>query len=192
MPATFSHIQELQQRVALQDDQQAYKELFAVFYKSLLQFGYSFVHSHEIAEEIVSDVFMKVWKKRAGLQRIQNLKLYLFISTKNMALNHLRAQKKPLLQPEEYKVQLQSVYFDPEQLMITAEMMGRVQKAIAHLPHRCQLIFKLVKEDNLKYREVAQLLNLSVKTVENQMTTALRKIGQAIQFDIRTTVASGH
>jgi RNA polymerase sigma-70 factor (family 1) len=192
MPATFSHIQELQQRVALQDDQQAYKELFAVFYKSLLQFGYSFVHSHEIAEEIVSDVFIKVWKKRAGLQRIHNLKLYLFISTKNMALNHLRAQKKPLLQPEEYKVQLQSVYFDPEQLMITAEMMGRVQKAIAHLPHRCQLIFKLVKEDNLKYREVAQLLNLSVKTVENQMTTALRKIGQAIQFDIRTTVASGH
>jgi RNA polymerase sigma-70 factor (family 1) len=192
MPATTAHISELQHRIALHDDQAAYKELFAAFYKSLLQFGFSFVRSHEAAEEIVSDVFIKIWKKRAGLHRIYNLKLYLFISTKNMALNHLRAQKKPLLQAEHYQVQIQSVYFDPEKLMITAEMMSRVQKAITHLPHRCQLIFKLVKEDNLKYREVAELLNLSVKTVENQMTTALRKIGQAIQFDIRTTVASGH
>jgi RNA polymerase sigma-19 factor, ECF subfamily len=192
MPATTAHISELQHRIALHDDQAAYKQLFAVFYKSLLQFGISFVRSHEAAEEIVSDVFIKIWKKRAGLQRIHNLRLYLFISTKNMALNYLRTQKKPLLPAEHYQVQLQSVYFDPEKLMLTAEMMGRVQKAISHLPHRCQLIFKLVKEDNLKYKEVAELLNLSVKTVENQMTTAFRKIGQAIQFDIRTTVASGH
>lgn len=192
MPATTAHISELKHRIALHDDQAAYKQLFAVFYKSLLQFGISFVRSHEAAEEIVSDVFIKIWKKRAGLHRIHNLRLYLFISTKNMALNYLRTQKKPLLPAEHYQVQLQSVYFDPEKLMLTAEMMGRVQKAISHLPHRCQLIFKLVKEDNLKYKEVAELLNLSVKTVENQMTTALRKIGQAIQFDIRTTVASGH
>jgi RNA polymerase sigma-70 factor (family 1) len=184
------HIQELQRRIALYDDQTAYKELFTCFYKSLQQFACSFVRSHETAEEIVSDVFMKVWKKRAGLVRIHNLKLYLFISTKNSALNYLRSQKRSVLQPEQYQVQLQSIYFDPEKLMLTAEMMSRVQKAIADLPPRCQLIFKLVKEDGLKYREVAELLNLSTKTVENQMTTAIRKIGQAIHFDIRTTLSS--
>ena len=81
------HIQELQQRIALYDDQPAYKELFSLFYKSLQQFAVSFVRSPEVAEEIVSDVFIKVWKKRAGLSRIHNLKLYLFISTKNGALN---------------------------------------------------------------------------------------------------------
>lgn len=185
-----SHIQELQQRIALHDDQNAYKELFTCFYKSLQQFAYSFVRSHETAEEIVSDVFMKVWKKRAGLVRIHNLKLYLFISTKNSALNYLRSQKKSLVPAEQYQVQLQSIYFDPEKLMLTAEMMNRVQKVISDLPPRCQLIFKLVKEDGLKYREVAELLNLSVKTVENQMTTAIRKIGLAIHFDIRTTLSS--
>jgi RNA polymerase sigma-19 factor, ECF subfamily len=184
------NIQELQQRIALYDDQTAYKQLFTLFYKSLQQFAATFVRSPETAEEIVSDVFMKVWKKRAGLTRIHNLKLYLFISTKNTAFNYLRTQKKPLLQVEQYQVQLQSIYFDPEKLMLTAEMMSRVQKAISDLPPRCQLIFKLVKEDGLKYREVAELLSLSLKTVENQMSTAIKKIGQAIHFDIRSTITS--
>jgi RNA polymerase sigma-70 factor (ECF subfamily) len=69
-------------------------------------------------------------------------------------------------------------------------MTNRVQKAINDLPPRCQLIFKLIKEDGLKYREVAELLQVSIKTVENQMAIALRKIGQAIHFDIRTTLSS--
>lgn len=189
MPARLQ-IQELQQRIALYDDQTAYKELFALFCKSLQQFAVSFVRSPEVAEEIVSDVFIKVWKKRAGLNRIHNLKLYLFISTKNGALNHLRSQKKVFLQPEQYFVQLQSIYFNPEKLMLTAEMMNRVQKAISDLPPRCQLIFKLIKEDGLKYRDVAELLQLSIKTIENQMAIALRKIGLAIHFDIRTTLSS--
>src|ERR1700754_4554696 len=108
-----TNIQELQQRIALYDDQSAYKELFAHFFKSLQQFAASFVRSPEVAEEIVSDVFIKVWKKRAGLNRIHNLKLYLFISTRNGAFNYLRTQKKILLQPEQYFVQLQSIYFNP-------------------------------------------------------------------------------
>jgi RNA polymerase sigma-70 factor (ECF subfamily) len=185
-----TNIQELQLRIALFDDQSAYKELFALFFKPLQQFAASFVRSPEVAEEVVSDVFMKVWKKRAGLNRIHNLKLYLYISTKNTALNYLRNQKKIMLQPEQYFVQLQSIYFNPEKLMCTAEMMKRVQKAINDLPPRCQLIFKLIKEDGLKYREVANLLHLSVKTIENQMAIAIKKIGLAIHFDIRTTLSS--
>lgn len=189
MPASL-HIQDLQQRIALYNDQLAYKELYVLFFKSLQQFAITFVHSPQIAEEIVSDVFIKVWKKRAGLSRINNLKLYLFVSTRNTSLNYLRAQKKTLLQPEQYLMQLQSIYFNPEKLMLTAEMMNRVQKAINDLPPRCQLIFKLIKEDGLKYREVADLLHLSLKTIENQMAIAIRKIGLAIHFDIRTSLSS--
>jgi len=190
MPATVEQILDLQQRIALHSDQSAYKELYLLFYKPLLQFGYSLVRSHEIAEEIVSDVFINCWKRKETLGEVQNLKLYLFVSTKNTALNYLRSQKKPLLQAEQYQVQLQSIYFDPERLMITAEMVNRVQEAIRKLPPRCQLIFKLIKEDGLKYREVAELLGLSVKTVENQMITATRRIGEAIRFDIMTTITS--
>ncbi|MFT3826405.1 MAG: RNA polymerase sigma-70 factor [Chitinophagaceae bacterium] len=184
----ITDLNSIQSRIALHNDQQAYKLLYQHFYSSLYQFALSYLKSGPQAEEAVSDVFIKLWSKRAGLVRIQNLKLYLFVSTKNVALNYLRKQKRPLLQLEQYRVQFQSVYFDPEQMMVTAEMIRHVQEAIQQLPPRCQLIFKLVKEDGLKYREVAELLNLSVKTVENQMTTALRKIAHAVQFDIRTTL----
>lgn len=163
-----------------------------MFYRQLQQFADSFVRSNEVAEEIVSDVFIKIWERRQELDRVENLKIYLYVSTKNMSLNYLRSQKKPMVQPDHYRVQLQSIYFDPEKLMLTAEMINRVQQAISQLPLRCQLIFKLVKEDGLKYREVADLLNLSIKTVENQMTVALRKLGQTIRFDIGATLSSGH
>ena len=84
-------------------------------------------------------------------------------------------------------MEFRSIYLDPEQLMMTAEIFRKMRYAINELPPRCQLIFKLVKEDGLKYREVAELLNLSVKTVENQMTIALRKIGQAVHFKLGKT-----
>lgn len=86
--------------------------------------------------------------------------------------------------------ELKSIYFNPEQLLITAEMIQRIRQAINQLPARCRLIFKLVKEDELKYREVAEILQLSVKTVEAQMTIALRKIGTVVNFDIQKTVST--
>lgn len=181
----------IQSRIALQSDEQAYKELFHYFYPSLYQFALSIVKTGQIAEEVVSDVFIRIWRKRAALTRIRNLNLYLFTSTKNTALNYLRQQKREIDLPDDYRVQLRSVYFNPEELLITAEMIRRIQQAIHQLPPRCQLIFKLVKEDGLRHKEVAGLLNLSVKTVENQLALALRKLGTAIEFDIRTTVNSG-
>jgi RNA polymerase sigma-70 factor (ECF subfamily) len=71
--------------------------------------------------------------------------------------------------------------------MITAEMFKRIRDAVNELPNKCRQIFKQVKEYGFKNREVAQLLNLSVKTVENQMTIALRKIGQSIRFNFSRT-----
>ena len=184
-------LKDIQNRIALQSDEQAYEELFRYFYPSLYQFALSFVKTGQLAEEVVSDVFIRIWQKRPALARIHDLKLYLFISTKNTALNYLRQQKRDTLLPDDYRVQLRSIYFDPEELLITAEMVNRIQQAINQLPPRCQLIFKLIKDDGLKYKQVAELLNLSLKTIENQMTLALRKIGSAIRFDIRTTVNSG-
>lgn len=181
----------LQEKIAINNDQQAYNDLFALFYQSLKQFAFSFLKSKQLSEEVVSDVFIKIWQKRGSLHTITNLKLYLFTSIRNIALNYLKKQKGLNNLPvEDYWVELNSIYFDPEQLMITAEMIARVQEAIQSLPSRCRLIFKLVKEEGLKYREVAELLNISVKTVENQMTLALKKIGSAIGFDIHRSVSS--
>lgn len=186
-----THIELLQQQIALFNNQQAYNELFLHFYPSLQQFAFSILKSKQLSEEAVSDVFIKIWENRKTLHTITNLKFYLFTSTRNSALNYLKKQKgSQNLLPDDYWVELNSVFFDPEQLMITAEMIRKIQEAVQSLPPRCKLIFKLVKEEELKYREVAELLNLSVKTVENQMTIALKKIGSAIGFDIHRAVSS--
>ncbi len=185
------HIELLQQQIALFNNQQAYNELFLHFYPSLQQFAFSFLKSKQLSEEAVSDVFIKIWKRRRTLHTIINLKLYLFTSTRNTCLNYLKKQKSwQSLPADDYWVELNSVFFDPEQLMITAEMLHKIHEAVQSLPARCRLIFKLVKEEELKYREVAELLNLSVKTVENQMTLALKKIGSAIGFNIHRAISS--
>ena len=74
--------------------------------------------------------------------------------------------------------------------MITAEMLALIQKAIDQLPPKCKMIFKLAKEDGLKYREVAEVLSLSIKTVENQLAIALEKIGNTVHFDVGRSIPS--
>ncbi len=172
------------------DDGQAYKELFVLYYPRLLQFSYSFTHCKESAEEIVSDVFLKIWLRRKSIPEIENLHLYLYISTKNLSINRVLKQKREkTFSLDEVKVEFESIYFNPEQLYITSEMVKRIQFAIKQLPPKCQLIFKLVKEDGLKYKQVAELLNLSVKTIESQMAIAIRKLSVCLQFDMARTLS---
>ncbi|MBS1917828.1 MAG: RNA polymerase sigma-70 factor [Bacteroidetes bacterium] len=181
----------LQMRIARFDDQHAYKELFTSFYSYLFQFAFSFVKSQESAEEVVSDVFIKIWEKRKALEKINNLKVYLYVATKNNAFNYIDKQKRNATNSiDDFPAEFASRYFDPEQLLITADMLALIEDAINNLPPRCRAIFKLIKEDNLKYKEVAEILNISVKTVENQLAIALRKIGSAVSFDIKKTISS--
>jgi RNA polymerase sigma-70 factor (family 1) len=177
-------IKYLQERIAQNDDSFAYKELFSAFYNPLLRFAIMLVKSKEQAEEVVSDVFLNVWEKRKRINSISNLKVYLFIAVKNTAFNYLSRQNKNLTDNvDEVGIEFKSIYFDPEQLMVTAEMVARIKGAIDQLPPKCKLIFKLIKEEEFKYRHVAEILGVSVKTVESQITIALKKIGTAINFD---------
>jgi RNA polymerase sigma-70 factor (family 1) len=186
-----NEIQYLQRRIARRDDQQAYKDLFTTLYSYLFQFARTLVKEREAAEEIVSDVFIKVWEKRKDLEKIDNLKVYLYVTTRNRAFNYLDKQRRFDTDPiDDVPVELTSVYLDPEQLMITADMLALIQRAIDRLPPKCRIIFRLVKEDGLKYREVAEILDVSVKTVENQLAIALHKIGRMVSFDIDSSISS--
>jgi RNA polymerase sigma-70 factor (family 1) len=190
-----ARIQYLQHRIAYFDDQQSYKELFIELYTYLFLFAKTFVKTKEPAEEIVSDVFIKIWEKRKGLEKIINLKVYLYVTTRNIALNCLEKQRRTATHSiDDYTVDLSSVYLNPEQLLITADMLALIQKAIDQLPPKCKIVFKLAKEDGLKYREIAEIMNVSIKTVENQLAIALHKIGNAVSFDIHKTISSplGH
>ena len=187
------HIKRLLSAISLNDDQIAYKELFLLLHSRLKQFAYSILKSGEEADELVSDIFINIWVKREQLTKIEFPLLYFYTTAKNLAYNRIGKLKKlQNITPDDWLIQFQSIYFDPEQLMITEEMVRRIKKAVNDLPPRCKLIFKLVKEDGLKYREAAELLHLSVKTVEAQMAIALRRIGKCMHLDIKSISYSHH
>jgi RNA polymerase sigma-70 factor (family 1) len=181
-------IKRLLTAIALNEDKAAYKELFLLLHSRLKQFAYSILKSNEEAEELVSDLFIRIWTKKEQLTTIESPLLYFYTSTRNLAFTRIsRLKKQNTLPVEEWLVQLNSIYFDPERLMMTEEMMRQIKQAVNDLPPRCRIIFKLVKEDGLKYREVAELLHLSIKTIEAQMAIALRRIGKCMHLEIRET-----
>jgi len=183
------NIVELQRRIALYDDEPAYKEVFFTYYTPLLRFARTFVDDRQTAEEIVSDVMMKIWEKRKDLPSISNLRVYLYISTKNASLNYLAKQKKvEIVSIENLNLDFACHSLNPEQLMISAEMMRLINNAINTLPPRCKLVFKLVKEDGLPYKEVADILDISIKTIDNQLAIALRKISEALNIQLKMKV----
>jgi RNA polymerase sigma-70 factor (ECF subfamily) len=178
---SLNTIQELQRRISLYEDLKAYEELYQLMFETLHRFSYSIVKSNEAAEEIVSDVFIKLWQMRIRLAEIENLKVYLFTIAKNFSINYIhRSYKNTSYNIDELDIEPQVGPGDPEELYISAEILNRVRLAIRELPPQCRIIFQLVKEDGLKYKEVATILGLSVLTVRNQLAIAIRKIAAAL------------
>jgi RNA polymerase sigma-70 factor (family 1) len=184
-----SRIQYLQSRISRFDDQTAYKELFTGLYPVLFQFVTGIVKSRQSAEEIVSDLFMKIWEKRKSLEEIQNLRVYCFVSARHLSINQLEKQKRHHHSDiDDYKTRLFHTSPDPEECMISTEMLRLIHNVVEDLPPRCKLSFKLVKEYGFKYREAAEILQVSEKTIENQLSIALKKISAAIRFDIGRSI----
>lgn len=182
----FNAIAELQQRIAVYEDAVAYKKLFFHFFLPLKSFSYSIVKSKEYAEEIVSDVFVEIWAKRKQLMQIEDLRMYIYISIRNASLRKFQqTQKKKILSLDELSVEMISVEPDAETAMISAELIKKIETAIDQLPPQCKIIFKLAKEDKLKYKEIAQLLAIGVKTIDNQLSTALKKIASVLNLPIK-------
>ena len=173
-------------RIALSEDMKAYKELYLLMFDSLFQFSYSFVKSKQVAQEIVSDVFLKLWQIRSQLNAIDNLKAYLFGITKNFSLSYLARTSKNLsiqlddIDLDEIDIESLIEFKNPEDLCISKEAIKNILQAIRDLPPQCQIIFSLVKVEGLKYKEVAKLLDISVFTVRNQVAIATKKIEDAL------------
>ena len=181
-----NHIRSLQERIALYEDMQAYHALYDMFYNNLHRFCFSFVKSSEAAEEIVSDVFIKLWQIRNRLCEIDNLKVYLYQIAKNFCLNYItRHFKNPVASLDDLDFEAVISLDNPEELCISADIINTIQQSIKQLPPQCRLIFQMVKEDGMRYKEVADILHLSVITVRNQVAIATRKIAETLPAYVR-------
>jgi len=181
MTPSIDHLSELLYRIA-KGDQAAFREVYAAYYRRLCQFASAIVKTREVAEEIVEDVFVRIWQQRERLPAVHNLRVYLYTATKNTALNYLaRKAKENITEPFDHiHIELNGSAINPEQILITAEMYKKIQRAVDALPPRCKMIFKLVREDGLRYKEVSEILNIAVNTIDVQMAIAVKRIAAAL------------
>lgn len=179
-------LHELQQRIADYEDEAAYKKLFFHFFLPLKSFSFTIIKSKELAEEIVSDILIEIWAKRKQLTAIDDLKMYLYVSVRNASLRKLQQGKKRMaLSLDDVNVEFASSFENAETILLTHELSKTIDAAIQQLPQRCKLIFKLAKEDRLKYKEIALLLNISVKTIDHQVSIALKKIAEVLHIALK-------
>jgi RNA polymerase sigma-70 factor (ECF subfamily) len=164
------------------DREREFKQLFETFYPRLLRFANEYVGSTHDAEDIVQNVFLKLWEKRTSLPVDTNLNAYLLTMVKNHCLDFLKHQqvvnrfsinRKAELQREMEFNYYAISKFDAEQMdKETLEQL--VEKAISELPVQCRKAFELSRYEGLKYREIAEKMGISVKTVETHISNALK------------------
>jgi RNA polymerase sigma-70 factor (ECF subfamily) len=160
------------------NDKQAFELLFRKYYQRLCGFANKFIANQQESEEIVQEVFLNIWKKRDHLKLEDQIRPYLFKSVQNLCFNFIEHQKVV----DNYYSVIEVVYknqledFNTYELLLYKELQNRVDKAMTSLPEQCRRIFKMSREEGLKYSEIAEMLGISVKTVETQMSRALAKL----------------
>ena len=155
-------------------DKKAFEQLFSLYYDALCNFAYLFVQDTQVAEEAVSDVFVNIWRKKERINIELNLKSYLYKSTKNAVISYTRKKRLNIISIDEYKDA--GGIETPETLLIKTEKAEHFNKILMTLPKKAGLVFRMHKVDGMKYREIAEVLGISEKTVENHMGNSLRHL----------------
>ena len=164
-------------QIALDNNQHAYKQLFKSLFPSVFRFSFTLLNSRELAEEIASDVMFVLWKSRLKLMEIENIKVYAFVIARNLSLNALnKNSRQVLVSIEDIEIEVFLDNLTPEQIFINDELGKKLEIAIQTLPNRCKLVFKLIKEEGLSYKDTATILNISTKTVDAHLVTAIKKL----------------
>lgn len=161
-------------------DQNAFDTLFRQYYKYLVVVAYRYVGDDHQARDIVQDVFMDLWKRREKINIQQSIKAFLRRAVVNNCLSILKKNKKTTT-TDEVNLQLTDEHNKVDGLYEYKELEAVINEAIESLPERCQLVFKMSRHENLSHKAIAEQLNISTKTIENQMTKALKVIRGALK-----------
>lgn len=165
-------------------DELSFRYFVDIFSKDLFYYAQCIIRSKELAEEIVGDVFFDVWSNRDKLDEIQNIKAWLVTLTHNKSISYLRKEDNmgTLVswdEIEDFSIvgNLQS----PDEQVISKEEMAEINRIIQSLPPKCKIVFVLAKIERLPYKEIAKILNISVKTINVHIAKALSLISEGIK-----------
>ncbi len=168
-------------------DQSQFEQLFREFFTPLCHFSNSFVKDMDAAKGITQEVFAKIWEKRANIDPAKSLKSYLFSSVKNRSLNYIRDHKKFNSQILDIEIANFETPFEQDAIELS-ELQEKIDRTINELPVKLKKVFLLSRFEELKYREIAQKLDISPKTVEAQMSKALKILRDKLKDYIITII----
>lgn len=153
-------------------DQALFEQLFKKHFGHLVNFAVQYVGDQDTAQDITQKVFIRLWESREKINANQNIPSYLFTSVKNRCLNHIRDHKKYRSQV----LDLDAGDFDQpvEESLDMEALKIKIKKALEELPEKCRLVFEMSRYQHMKYKEIAEELEVSQKTVEAHMSKALK------------------
>ncbi len=158
-----------------QGDEAALRQIFDRYYGALLGQVYRIIPDEDSCQDLVQEVFVELWRKRADLDIHTSLQAYLRRAAVNRALNHLKTQRKVQLQEsEQWAATADTSVADIHQLEKQESLEAALHRAIELLPEKCRLVFSLSRFEHMSHREIAEKLDISVKTIENQITKAMK------------------
>lgn len=165
-------------------DERSFQRFIELYSSDLLYYARYLLHTKEEAEEIVSDVFFEVWQNRDKLHEIRNRKVWLITITHNKAISYLRKRdyaSSPVSWDEVGDNIIPADLQTPDQQLISREEMARINSVINSLPPRCKQVFVLAKVEKLPYKDIANILDISVKTINTHIARALELISEALK-----------
>lgn len=166
------------------DNKSWFKFILHAYRDKVLHFISLYVSDARDREELAADVFVTLWNKRREREKIKNIENYLFILARNASLNHLRKNKTKYAEAEnETMDRFYNTEFNPESIFITRETIDTLDSAINQLPVKTKAAFQLVRLNKMKYKDAAEVLGVSVKTIEKQVASAVAKLKEILQND---------
>jgi len=157
-------------------DKHEFEILFREHFKALAGFANKYVNDVDVAKGVVHEVFMRLWEKRNEIDTKQSVKSYLYTGVYNRSLNYIRDNKKFDKSGEQANIPEQKDNWDISNEMEAVEIQVKIDRTLEELPEKCRRIFEMSRYEGLKYKEIAEKLNISVKTVETQMSKALKAL----------------
>ena len=157
-----------------QKDEAAFEQVFKTHFKRLHAYAFTILRDEIQAEEMVQQVFFKLWERTDNLSLTGSISSYLYRAVHNESLNYIKHQKVRSNHQLNVAYSMKNEVEHPAKKIMAIELEKKIHTALNELPEQCRTIFQMSRFDELKYREIADKLGISVKTVESQMSKALR------------------